>query len=328
MKKICVIGGGAWGTTLAILFAEKGNKTSLWIFEKDLAAKMNKTRENKEYLPGFQLPESIEITNDCKASLDAEIVLFAVPTQFLRSIAKQASSFINSNTVVVCASKGIEEKTSKLPSDILKEELKAKKFAVLSGPNLSREIAQGLPAASVVASEDISTAKLIQESLMLERFRVYTNTDPVGVQLGGALKNIIAIAAGVADGLDLGNNAKAGLMIRGFAEISRLGVALGAKAETFAGLSGMGDLITTCSSKLSRNHTVGKQIAKGKKLSEILKGMKEVAEGISTTKAAIALGKKHKIPLPITEEVYRILYEGKNPFQAIADLMTRSAKTE
>jgi len=326
--KVTIIGAGAWGTTLAILFAEKGHSISLWVYEPDLAKELKELRENKRFLPGFQLSENIEVITDFKPGLEADLVLFVVPTQFLRSIAKQASSLINPQAIILSAGKGIEEKSLKLPLEILKEELKAKKYAALSGPNLSREIAQGLPAAAVVASENKTAAKTVQEALMQERFRVYTSTDPLGVQLGGALKNIIAIAAGVADGLELGNNAKAGLLIRGIAEITRLGVALGARAETFAGLSGMGDLITTCSSKLSRNHRVGEEIAKGKKLKEILANMKAVAEGIPTSKAALALGKKHKIDLPIAQEVYKLLYEGKDAYKAISDLMGREAKKE
>ena len=328
LRRIAVIGAGAWGTTLAILSAEKGNKTSLWVFENNLMTEIENLRENRTFLPGFQLPKTITITNDLKETAASDIIIFAVPTQYLRSIAKKASSNINPNTIIACANKGIEENTLKLPSDIIEEMTKSKKIAVISGPNLSKEIAQEKPAATVVASKSIEIAKAVQKSLMLSRVRVYTNTDPLGTQLGGALKNIIAIAAGVADGLELGNNAKAGLMIRGFAEISRLGIAMGAKPETFAGLSGMGDLITTCSSKLSRNHSVGEQLAKGKKISKILKAMKEVAEGVPSTKAALALGKKHKIHLPIIQEVYNLLYEGKDPYQAITDLMTRSATKE
>jgi len=325
MTRTAVIGAGAWGTTLATLLAEKGHSVSLWVYEKDLAKEMAELRENKRYLPGFPLPESIEISANLAA---ADVYLFAVPTQFLRPIVKKCKSLVNSHAVAICASKGIEEKSLKLPLEILQDELKTKKTAVLSGPNLSVEIAQGLPAASVVASENITIAKFVQQHLMLERFRIYASTDPTGVQLGGALKNIIAIAAGVADGLKLGNNAKSGLMIRGFVEISRLGIALGAQPETFAGLSGMGDLITTCTSKLSRNHRVGEQLAQGKKLKDILSNMREVAEGIPTAKAALALAEKHQVDLPITQEVYEILYEGKDPYQAIASLMTRSAKQE
>jgi len=326
--KILIIGAGAWGTTLSILLAQNKHNVTLWVYEKDLAKEIQEYRENKKFLPGFQLPESIDIVNDFKAGLEADLIVFVVPTQHLRHIAKQAQGFINPKAIVLAANKGIEEKTLSLPLDILKQELKNKNLAVLSGPNLSKEIAQGLPAAAVIASDDIETAKTVQQVLMQERFRVYTSTDQVGIQLGGALKNIIAIAAGVADGLNLGNNAKAGLLIRGVAEISRLGKALGAKTETFTGLSGMGDLITTCSSKLSRNHCVGEKIAKGKKLSDILKSTKEVAEGVTTTKAALALAKKHQVELPIASEVNKLLYEGKDPYKAIADLMGREAKGE
>jgi glycerol-3-phosphate dehydrogenase (NAD(P)+) len=328
MKNIYIIGGGAWGTTLSILFAENKHNVTLWVFEKELVKEINETRENKKFLPGFQLPENITITNECETVKAADIIVFVTPTQFLGSVAGKFKKHLNQKSIVVSASKGIDKKSLKLPLDILKEELKTDNLVALSGPNLSKEIAKGLPAAAVVASKDPEAAKSIQEALLLNRFRVYTNADPIGVQIGGALKNIIAIAAGIADGLELGNNAKSGLLIRGIAEITRLGIAMGAEAKTFAGLSGMGDLITTCSSNLSRNHRVGEAIAKGKKLSSILENMDEVAEGVATTKAALELGKKHKVPLPITEEVYNILYKGKDPAKAILDLMTRGAKSE
>jgi glycerol-3-phosphate dehydrogenase (NAD(P)+) len=307
---------------------EKEHKVKLWVLEKDLAVQIQETRENKQFLPGFSLPAAVEITADLKSLNDGGYYFFAVPTQFLRSVAQQLKGIIPPEAVAISAGKGLELNSLKVPLEVIKEELPLKKLAVLSGPNLSAEIVQGLPAATVVAAQDPAIAKLIQSVLMLDRFRVYTNDDPLGVQLGGALKNIIAIAAGITDGLGLGNNAKAGIMIRGLSEITRLGVAMGAQAKTFAGLSGMGDLITTCSSQLSRNHFVGEQIAKGKKLNDLLAGMKEVAEGVPTTKAALALGDKHHVSLPITREVYQVLYEGKKPYQAIADLMTRSAKDE
>lgn len=328
MKKVTVIGAGAWGTTLALLLAEKGHQVILWVYEKELIEQIKEFRENKLYLPGFQLPESIECTNRIEQVQNAEIFIFSVPTQFLRVTAAKFKKIINSKNLVISVSKGIEVKTLKLPMDILKEELNIRKIAVLCGPNLSKEIAMGLPAASVAASEDAALAKSVQDLLLLERFRIYTNSDPLGVQLGGALKNIIAIAAGIADGLELGNNAMSALMIRGIAEITRLGAAMGANPMTFAGLSGMGDLIATCSSKLSRNHRVGEMLAKGKKLPEILKCMKNVAEGIQTSKAALSLGKKHQIDLPVIRETYQALHEGKNPLQSITDLMTREPTGE
>ncbi len=327
-KKISIIGAGAWGTTLAILLAEKGHDAVLWAYEKELAGQINQMRENKTFLPGIQINEKISATNIPEDTKESDIYIFVVPTQHLRTIAKQFSKFIKSEQIVVAASKGIEQKTLQLPTQILKEELKTNKIAALSGPNLSAEIVKGLPAAAVAAAEDQTVAKAVQEAFMLERFRVYVNTDPIGVQLGGALKNIIAIAAGAADGLDLGNNAKSSLLIRGIAEISRLGIAIGAKPQTFTGLSGMGDLITTCASNLSRNHWVGAQIAQGKKLPDILKNMKNIAEGVFTCKAALDLAKKHKVELPVTKEVYAVLYKDKNPLQSINDLMTRSATSE
>ncbi|MFC1540491.1 NAD(P)H-dependent glycerol-3-phosphate dehydrogenase [Candidatus Margulisiibacteriota bacterium] len=326
--KISVIGAGAWGTTLAILLAENEHKVTLWAYEKEVLKGLKEFRENKLFLPGFQLPENIQGTQDPAGAKDSEILVFAVPTQFLRRVAARFKSSLAAKSIIVAASKGIEEKTLLLPLDILKQELKTDKLVALSGPNLSAEIARGMPAACVLASRDTASAKSVQDSLLLERFRVYINSDPLGVQLGGALKNVIALAAGVADGLELGNNAKAGLMIRGIAEIARLGAAMGADQRTFSGLSGMGDLITTCSSKLSRNHCVGEQIAKGKKLEHILKNMRQVAEGVATTKAGLALGKKHQVQLPVTSEVYQILYEGKDPFRSISDLMTRTPTSE
>jgi glycerol-3-phosphate dehydrogenase (NAD(P)+) len=328
MKQVAVLGAGAWGTTLSILLAEKGHKVTLWVYEKDLIAEIREFRENHRFLPGFPLPESIAITGESVLPAGLDLAFFVAPTQFLRSVAKIFASSILPSTLVVSASKGIEEKSLKLPSEILSSELGANPIGVLSGPNLSQEIARGLPAAAVAAAQEEKSAKMIQEALMLERFRVYTNTDVLGVQLGGALKNVIAIAAGIVDGLNLGNNAKAGLMIRGLAEISRLGCAMGAKAETFTGLSGMGDLITTCSSPLSRNHQVGEKLAKGRKLNEILKEMRDVAEGIPTTAAALELGKKYRVDLPLAREVHNVMHSGKDPYRAITDLMTRLAKSE
>lgn len=327
--KISVIGAGAWGTTLALLLAEKGYAVTLWIYEKELISEIQRVRENKKYLPGFLLAPSIEISNNFEAASDSFLYILAVPTQFLRKIVQQFKKVIKKEALVLSASKGIEEKTLLLPSQIIQEEIgKLPKLAVLSGPNLAKEIAQGLPGASVVASKNIKVAQQIQEILNQERFRIYINSDPIGVQLGGSLKNIIAIAAGVVDGLNLGDNAKAALMIRGMVEITRLGIALGADPKTFAGLSGMGDLIATCSSKLSRNHHLGEEISKGRKLSEILANREDIAEGVPTTKAAYVLAKKYKIEMPITSEVYAVLFERKDPYRAITSLMTRVAKNE
>jgi len=326
-ETIAIIGAGAWGTTLSILLAEKGLNVKLWVFEKELCKEINEMRENKWFLPGFPVPPNIEITCNDKEAAASSSLVFASPSVHLRSIAKRFSNLINKDALIISATKGLEEENLKRMSEVLKEEIKSKDICVLSGPNLSREIAKGLPAASVVASEDKKIAETAQKLLMMERFRIYTNTDVIGVELGGTLKNIIALAAGIADGLGLGDNAKAGLMVRGLAEIKRLGVSLGAKAETFSGLSGIGDLVTTCSSKLSRNHQVGERLAKGEKLKSILEDMKSTAEGVPTARAAQKLAKKCNVEMPITDEVCSVL-EGKDPYKAISDLMMRSPKGE
>jgi glycerol-3-phosphate dehydrogenase (NAD(P)+) len=246
----------------------------------------------------------------------------------LRETLRNAARFIKKDALIISAVKGLEIETQKRMSEIIKEELPCEKISVISGPNISKEIARGLPAATVAASADIEIAKLVQQILNSSRFRVYTNTDVTGTELGGALKNVIAIAAGVADGLMLGNNAKSALMVRGITEIMRLGVAMGGKSETFSGLSGIGDLITTCESTLSRNHQVGVEIAKGRKLKDIITKMYDVAEGVPTSKAAREISRRLKIEMPITEEVYSVLYERKDPFKAISSLMQRDLKNE
>ncbi|OGC36276.1 glycerol-3-phosphate dehydrogenase [candidate division WOR-1 bacterium RIFOXYB2_FULL_48_7] len=328
MAKVAVIGAGAWGTTLAIILAEKKHQVTLWAFEPDLIAEILEYRENKRFLPGYPLTDGVRPTANLVETFAAEIFFFVVPTQHLRSIARQFKTRISPAATIVSASKGIEDKTFCLPSEIISSEIGSQQIIALSGPNLSSEIAKGLPAAIVAAAKERALAVKVQESLMLERFRVYTNDDLIGVQLGGALKNVIAIAAGLADGLALGDNAKAALLVRGMAEISRLGKALGAREETFAGLSGMGDLITTCSSQLSRNHRVGQALAQGKKLSAILAETKTVAEGVPTTVAALGLSRKLGVNMPISQEVYNVLYEEKDPYQALTALMTRSATNE
>jgi len=328
VSKISIVGAGAWGTTLSILAAENKHDVVLWSFEEDVAKDIKDTRENKKYLGGFQLPQNVDVTLDLKKAAESEIIIFATPSQYLRDTLQNIARFIKKGSVIASAVKGLEIETQKTMSTMIKEELPAIDIAVISGPNISKEIARGLPAATVAASNNIETAKVIQKALNSNRFRVYTNTDVVGVEIGGALKNIIAIASGVADGLMLGNNAKSALMVRGLAEIMRLGVALGGRGETFSGLSGVGDLITTCSSTLSRNHHVGVEIAKGRKLKDIIVKMYDVAEGVPTTKAARELSRKVKIEMPITEEVYAVLYEGKDPFKAITSLMQREMKNE
>jgi len=327
--KVAVVGAGAWGTTLSIIFTEAGHDVSLWIYERELCDKMKEERENKWYLPGFQVPASIGLScNLSDAVSGAELIVFSTPSKHLREIATQARKFVPLSASILSAVKGLEEGTGERMSEVLRSVYPDNKIAVISGPNLSKEISKGLPAATIVASIDLNVAKKIQSAVKLERFRIYVCNDVIGVELGGTLKNIIAIAAGIADGLSLGDNAKSALMVRGMVEISRLGVAMGASAETFAGLSGMGDLITTCSSKLSRNHCVGEAIAKGEKLEDILSGTKEVAEGVLTAKVAAGIAKKLNVEMPITAEVCKVLFERKDPYKAIASLMMRELKKE
>ncbi|MBU1617568.1 MAG: NAD(P)-dependent glycerol-3-phosphate dehydrogenase [Candidatus Margulisbacteria bacterium] len=327
--KISIVGAGAWGTTLALLFAENKHPVTIWAREAEVAGSINEFHENKMYLPGFQLPAIIEASSCLTCLKEADLALFVVPTQYLRGVAREAKELINRKALIVSAGKGIEEGTRRLPAEIIKEELNCcGEACVLSGPNLSKEIARGLPAAAVVAAADRDLALAVQKSLLSGRFRVYTNDDVIGVQLGGALKNVIAIASGIVDGLQLGNNAKAAMLIRGIAEITRLGIAMGGKRETFAGLSGMGDLITTCSSQLSRNHQVGTSLAEGKSIKEIMAGKKEVAEGVPTTIAALELSREYKVELPIARQVHNVLYQGKKPYEAITELMSRDATSE
>jgi len=328
MSKISIIGAGAWGTTISILAAENGHFPTIWSYEEDVAKSINELRENKKYLNGFQLPQNIDSTTDLKKAASSDIIILSTPSQYLRETLRNVSRFINKDALIISAVKGLEIETQKRMSEVIKEELPCEKIAVISGPNISKEIARGLPAATVAASADINAAILVQQILNSSRFRVYTNTDVIGAEFGGALKNVIAIAAGVADGLMLGNNAKSALIVRGITEIMRLGVAMGGKSETFSGLSGIGDLITTCESTLSRNHQIGVEIAKGRKLKDIIIKMYDVAEGVPTAKAAREISRKLKIEMPITEEVYSVLYEGKDPFKAISSLMQRELKNE
>jgi len=326
--KIGVIGAGSWGTTISILLAENKHDVMLWSYEKNVAKEINELRENKKYLSGYPIPALITATTNIEDLKDSEAVFFVSPSQHTRTVAKEAAKHLKKDIPIANAAKGLELNTLKTLTEVIEEELRTENIVVLSGPNLSKEIARGYPAATVAASNNIKHAEQIQKILMSNRFRIYTNTDPIGVELGGTLKNVIAIAAGILDGLWLGNNAKSALMVRGITEIMRLGVAMGGKEKTFAGLSGMGDLITTCMSSLSRNHSVGEQIAKGKKLSAILSSMKEVAEGVTTTKAVRDLSKKHKIEMPISNEIYSVLYDNKDPNEAIKSLMARTPKPE
>lgn len=330
--KISVLGAGGWGTTLAILLHYNGHQVTLWEYKKSYALHLIKKRINSDYLPGIKIPKEILITHSIEdASDNKNIIVLAVPSQFLRGIVNKIEFKQIKNSILVSVAKGIENKYLMTMSQMLKDvfpSVNKNQIGVISGPSHAEEVSQRIPTAVVSASSDIETAKAIQAAFMTSYFRVYASTDILGVELGGAFKNIIAIGAGIIDGADFGDNTKAAIMTRGVAEISRLGLAMGARPETFAGLSGMGDLIVTCMSRHSRNRYVGEQIGKGKKLKEILKSMEQVAEGVETTRSAKLLATKKGIETPITNEVYKILFEDKDPVKATTDLMTRDMKSE
>ncbi|MDD2319280.1 MAG: NAD(P)-dependent glycerol-3-phosphate dehydrogenase [Geobacteraceae bacterium] len=332
MSNIGVIGAGSWGTTLADLLAKKGHDVTLWAYEGDLVKEMATTGINSVFLPGISLSPRLRFTNSLQeAATGKELILFVAPTQVFRGVISGTLPFIAEGTVLVNAAKGIELDTLMTISQISAELLPAAfyaNFSVLSGPSFAREVALEMPTAVVAASPVASIAQRVQETFSTPWFRVYTNSDMVGVELGGSIKNVIAIAAGISDGLGLGYNPRAALITRGLAEIARLGLAMGGQSATFAGLAGMGDLVLTCTGDLSRNRTVGMQLGEGKKLAEILAGMRMVAEGVKTTESAYHLAQKLGVEMPITEQVYRVLYEDKPPRQAVMDLMTRGLKAE
>lgn len=330
--KIAVLGAGGWGTTLSILLNGNGYDVSLWEFNPDYAKTLARYRENFYYLPKIKIPRSIKITNDLSAALHGKnLVVISTPTQFIRNSFASIYDFDFKDTLILSVSKGIEDKTFLLVSDILLDifrKAKRKNILSLSGPSHAEEVSKKIPTAVVCASDDASKARIIQKIFSNEYFRVYTNNDLIGTETAGALKNVIAIAAGMSDGAGYGDNTKAAIMTRGINEIMRLGLRLKAKRETFFGLSGIGDLIVTCSSMHSRNRFVGEQIGKGRKLQAVLKEMKMVAEGVSTTKSAFELSKKLNIELPITHQVYDILFKNKDPHKATKSLMKRNLKDE
>jgi len=330
--KIAVLGAGGWGTTLAVLLHYNGHNVTLWEYKSSYAKTLNKTRVNKIYLPGIQIPPEIIITHDLNsATFNQNMIVLAVPSQFLRHVVEQIPPANIKNTVLVNVAKGIETNTTYTMSKMLKEvipTLSDDQLGILSGPSHAEEVSRRIPSAVVAASKSKDTSKLIQSAFITSYFRVYSSVDILGVELGGAFKNVIAIGAGIIDGAKFGDNTKAAIMTRGIAEISRLGIAMGALPETFAGLSGMGDLIVTCMSRHSRNRYVGEQIGAGKTLKQVLSTMDMVAEGIETSRSASQLAKKYDVETPITFEVYNILFEEKDPVTATNDLMTRDMKME
>lgn len=328
MSYITVVGAGSWGTTLACLLATKGFDITLWVREKELADEMTASRTNSIYLPGVTLPDNIRITNSFQDALaKTRYVVNAIPAQYTRSVFKQALPYIEDEALIITVSKGIERGTLVTVSSILRE-ISHHPVSVLSGPSFAKEVIKKLPTAVTLAAEDKNTGLLLQEIFNVNNFRVYTHDDMIGVELGGALKNVMAIAAGISDSLGLGNNARASLITRGLVEMTRLGVAMGAKERTFSGLSGIGDLVLTCTSPLSRNYTVGTKLGQGLKLKDILDQMKSVAEGVPTAESAYSLSKKYGIEMPIVEQIYKVLYEDKDAVLAVKDLMERSLKSE
>ncbi|HEV8125095.1 MAG TPA: NAD(P)H-dependent glycerol-3-phosphate dehydrogenase [Gemmatimonadales bacterium] len=329
MTTVAVLGAGSWGTTLADLLARKGETVRLWAYEPDVVESVNREHRNPVFLPQAELTSTLRAFGDpLDAVQGADIVLSVIPSHAVRSIVARLPKALGPGALVVSATKGIEPDSLKLMSEVLEETLEAPRVAVLSGPSFAEEVWANQPTAVVAAARDPATAARVQQIFATPRFRVYSNQDMVGVELGGALKNVIAIAAGILEGLGLGNNPRAALITRGLAEMTRLGTAMGADPLTFAGLAGMGDLILTTCGALSRNRALGMALAQGQTLQDYTAAHRSVAEGANTARAAVKLGERHGVELPITEQVWAMLYEGKPPKQAVADLMERTLKPE
>ncbi len=330
--KIGVVGAGSWGTALANLLATKGFVVDWWVFEEDICRQLKEDRENHVFLPSVRLSENLKPTNRLDGVVaDKDLILIVVPSHVMRTVTSQMAAYVGSHTLLVSASKGIENETLLTMSGVLAQTLPnigADRFAVLSGPSFAREVAMGLPTVVTVASINKVCARTVQHAFATPMFRVYTNEDVIGVELGGSVKNVIAIAAGMIDGLKLGLNTRAALITRGMTEIRRLGLAMGAKPRTFTGLAGFGDLVLTCTGDLSRNHTVGKKIGQGMKLADLLSDMRMVAEGVKTARSVHNLSNKLGVDMPISHAIYQILHEDLEPRDAVHRLMTRDLKDE
>ena len=328
-ETITILGDGAMATVCSILLTRGGHRVRMWGAFEDSIHELMQNREQTRLLPGVRVPEEVQLTADDTTALrDASIILVAIPTQHLRSVCKRLKPYWPAGVPAVSVAKGIEIDTLLRPSEIIRDVIGDIPLAVLSGPNIAGEIARYLPATAVAASADVALASRVQDAFSTQWFRIYTNDDPLGVELAGGTKNVIALAAGILDGLGAGNNAKAALVTRGLVEITRLGVAMGAKAETFQGLAGLGDLITTCISPEGRNRSVGERIGKGEKVQEILDGMKSVAEGVPTTRGVRKLAMRYSVEMPITESIHAVLFDGKDVLEALAELMNRDPKPE
>ena len=327
--KVSILGDGGWGTALGLVSQRKGNPTLLWSAFPDYAKFLGEKRENQKFLPGIPLPKPLKITADLKEAVDfGDILILAIPTQFLRNILHKLKDVNLSKKILVSVAKGIEKKTFLRPSEVIESILGQVKLVVLSGPSHAEEVARNIPTLVVVASKEEPSARIVQEALGDRRFRIYLQTDVVGAELGGALKNVMAIAAGICDGLGFGDNTKSGLLARGLLEMAKLGIRFGANPNTFFGLSGAGDLMTTCFSKHGRNLRVGRELGQGKKIKEILAGMEMVAEGVDTSEAVFGLAAKAGVQLPIMTEVYQVIFKGKDCSQAVEDLLARDAREE
>lgn len=329
MSRVTVLGAGTWGTALAILLSKNGHEVKLWSkLEKEVNA-LNRDRNNVPNLPGAILPDDIIVTADIDLALEnPELIVFAVASPFVRATAASIKNLIKDGQMIVNVGKGIEESTLMTLSDVIRDELPNADVAVLSGPSHAEEVSRGIPTTCVVGAKSKKTANFIQDVFMTEFFRVYTNPDVIGIELGGSIKNVIALAAGVVDGLGFGDNTKAALMTRGIAEIIRLGIAMGGRAETFAGLSGVGDLIVTCTSKHSRNRNAGFLIGQGYTMEDAMKEVNQVVEGVHCAKAALALSKKYNVQMPIIEQVNAVLFDGKTAKAAVTDLLLRDRTME
>jgi glycerol-3-phosphate dehydrogenase (NAD(P)+) len=327
LAKITVYGAGSWGTALAVSMGKAGHHVTLLGRDSEEMRLMHERRENLRYLPGVVLPQTVEPSSDLK-QLDCDMLVLSVPSHGVRFAAQQVRDFIKPGTILVNTAKGLEEGTHRRLSEVLAEELPGHPIVVLSGPSHAEEVGRDMPTTIVVASTDLEAAEKVQDLMMTPKFRVYTNPDGIGVELGGALKNIIALCTGIADGLGFGDNTKAALMTRGLAEIARLGVAMGGNPLTFAGLAGVGDLIVTCTSEHSRNRRAGVALGQGKPLNQVLEEVGMVVEGVRTTRVAYELGRIQGISMPITEQAYHVLFEGTNPKVAVANLMMRGKKHE
>lgn len=331
MAKISVIGSGGWGIALTILLYKNGHDLTIWSFDKREAEELKTTRENKTKLPNILIPEDIKVTDDLKEAVDnKDVLILAVPSKAIRSVSKSLKDIIKDNQIIVNVAKGLEEDTLKTMTDIIEEELKGKKpqVAVLSGPSHAEEVGKGIPTTCVVSAHNKELTLYLQNIFMNPSFRVYTSPDMLGVEIGGALKNVIALAAGIADGLNYGDNTKAALITRGIKEISLLGVAMGGEQSTFYGLTGLGDLIVTCASMHSRNRRAGILLGQGKTLDEAIKEVNMVVEGVYSAKSALMAAKKYNVEIPIIEQVNAVLFENKNAAEAVNELMIRDKKLE